>query len=525
MNITLQNLSFRSSVSGNFKKQKKQNDQVFTPVANPQTKVPSSLLDKNYNCLLAKRNKVSFGNNLPAVPHNFPVGKKIASVMQVLKDEDIILVGNNSKEAKDLLKESVGAVNKVIKRLFLIEDKEVNGAFAITQNEGLPSIINLNKKPMCLESSDELNKYIVKKGETSILCKDDKIFSNGKEINIPQEVTDDLAMIRKIAVQPFDFSNQDKKAVQNLNAKHLDQLVASGSTPFATKKITFKDVGGQDKAIEELKKAIIYPIKYPSAYKNRVINRGTVLTGGPGTGKSLMAQALANEADAHYIKLNGVEMESKWVGESEENWRNLFAEAKEHQPSVIFIDEFDAVAKKRQGSETSRYDDKVVNQLLTLMSDAEKGEFGNVFVVVATNKLQLLDDAIVRSGRFGNHITVEKPDLKGCKHIFNIHSQNKAVSDKVNVDEFAQKLHAQKTSGADIAFIVDIANDKAFNRLGVFEKMEAGTFEDKDIENLKIEPEDLENALENFKARANVGDKEKERPVIGYKRTEQVQKS
>jgi len=514
MNITLQNLSFGYSVSGNFKKQKKQNEPVFSPIVRPEPEVPQSLLDKNYNCLLVKKSNINFGNSLPSVPLNFPVGKKIASVMQVLKDEDIILVGNNAKEAKSLLKESLGAVNKVIKRLFLIEDSSFKGAFAITQEEGIPSVLNLNKAPITLQSPSSSNKISVKKGESAILFREDKIGINGSQIDIPLNDSEDLSMIRFLSVKPFDFSNQDKKVLENLNIKHLDQLDVAEGEVIAEKKIKFADVGGQDKAIAELKKAIIYPIKYPSAYKNNIINRGTILTGGPGTGKTLLAQALANEADAHYIQLNGLEMESKWVGESEANWRNLFSEAKEHQPCIIFIDEFDAVAKKREGSSTSRYDDKVVNQLLTLMSDAEKGKFGNVFVVVATNKIDLLDDAIVRSGRFGKHIPVEKPDLKGCKHIFDIHSQNKPISESLNIEEFSQKLYAQKTSGADIAHIVNEANANAYERIGVFEKMESGSYTDKDVEDFKIEPEDFEKALDDFKAQSKPANKT--RPVVGF---------
>lgn len=518
MNITLQNLSFKSLGTVNSKKHKKQDEQVFVPVVRPPQTIPQSLLDKNYNSLLVKKSNINFGSSLPAVPNNIPIGKKIASAMQILKDEDLILVGNNAQEAKDLLKESVKSVNKVIKRLFLIEDNSVKGAFAITQNDGIPSILNLNKKPIFLK--DDKQQYIVKKGDSCFFTERDKIVTDGIEINLEENEKDNLSMIRALSVKPFDFSKQDNKIIENLNAKHLEQIGAEADIQELGRKVTFADVGGQDKAIAELKKGIIYPVKYPSAYKNNIVNRGFILTGGPGTGKTLLAEALANEVDAHFIQLNGLEMESKWVGESEENWRNLFADAKEHQPSIIFIDEFDAVAKKREGSTSSRYDDKVVNQLLTLMSDAEKGKMGNVFVVVATNKLDLLDEAVTRSGRFGKHIPVEKPDLKGCKQIFDIHSKNKPVSEKVNVDDFVQKLYGQKTSGADIAHIVNEANTKAYDRLGIFEKMELGTFDEKDIDELKIEPEDFENALNDFKAQ-NQAKATKERAIVGYKRYEQ----
>lgn len=508
MKVTLQNLSFRSSHI-NSKKQK-ETEPVFVPVAPSKPTVPPSFLDKNHNSLLVKKNNINFKGSSAVCP--VPLGKKIASVMDILREEDLILVANNAKDAKKSLKESLGSFNKVIKRLFLIEDNKMTGAFAIAQDEGIPEILNLNQKMITLETLGR--KRQVKKGDSVILFNEDKIITDGVAIQIKRDPQDNLSEIRALSVTPFDFSKQDKKAIENLNLKHIDKLDEAEPEVLSEKKVKFADVGGQDKAIAELKKAIIYPIKYPSAYKNNIINRGTVLTGGPGTGKTLLAKALANEANANFIELNGLEMESKWVGESEKNWRELFAQAKEQQPSIIFIDEFDAVARKREGTSSSRYDDKVVNQLLTLMSDAEKGKFGDVFVVVATNKIDLLDDAIVRSGRFGKHVPVEKPDLKGCKHIFDIHSQNKPVSEKLNIDEFAQKLFDQKTSGADIAHIVNEANSNAYERSGVFEKMENDTFTDSDIEDLKIEPEDFEKALNDFKAQSNPI--KKERVVVGF---------
>lgn len=245
------------------------------------------------------------------------------------------------------------------------------------------------------------------------------------------------------------------------------------------------------------KKSVIYPLKYPKAFK--VMNHGVMLVGGPGTGKSLLAEAVANESGASFIKLNGLEMESKWVGESEENWRVLFASAKENQPSIIFIDEIDAVAKQREGSTTSRHDDKVVNQLLTLMSDLEK-DGDNIFVIGATNKDDLLDEALVRSGRFGKMISVPNPDLEGCRMIFDIHSKDKKLSDDFDRDLFSKKLYDAGVNGADIAAVVEDAQTNAYLRNGIFDKMENGTFDYSDIEELTIEPEDFEFALDALKA-------------------------
>lgn len=477
------------------------NSQVTSGSSTNELTFKTNLLDlmnSNYNQLMVNKSRVSFGDNLPVpVDPVSPLEKKIGAVLPLMSNDDVILVGPNLKVAQKMFKDSIGAVNKVISKVYFIEEKALKASFAIDKNnKGMNELINLDKMPIFLNSRGQ--KYSIKTGEPAFLEEFDKITVGGQHITIAPDYTSSTESYSKLGIQEFDFSKKDQKAVSNINVKHLAQLSGEELTEKGSRKIRFADIGGQDKAIKELKKAIIYPMKFPSAYKNNIINRGTILAGGPGTGKTLLAQALANETDAYYIQLNGLEMESKWVGESEENWRKLFQEAKDNQPSIIFIDEFDAVAKNREGSSASRYDDKVVNQLLTLMSDLEKGN-DDVFVIVATNKLELLDDAIVRSGRFGKHITVDKPDLVGCKSILNIHSKNKPISSDFKPDDFIKELYAAKVSGADIAQIVNDANANAYERMGIFEKMENDTYQESDIENLKIEPEDFYKAIDDFK--------------------------
>ena len=189
-------------------------------------------------------------------------------------------------------------------------------------------------------------------------------------------------------------------------------------------------------------------------------------------------------------------MESKWVGESEENWRNLFELARENQPSIIFIDEFDAVAKKRSGKDV--YGDKVVNQLLTLMSDVEKNG-DDIYVIAATNKLNMLDDAITRSGRFGQHIEVKAPDtLDGILKIFDIHTRNKSLASDIDKNKLAKELLDMKTTGADISHIVNAANENAFERTGIYKKMEDGSFTKSDIDSLEITSADFSKAVDDF---------------------------
>jgi len=512
MPITLQNFSCNfAGISTPQKHSKPQEKSILSP--SPQSGFPSraALVDKNYNQLLVKKHSnVNFKGNPGGFC--FPLAKKVSSAVQRYEHGHIILVGKDLPQSQKLLKQSIESFDSVIKKVFFIQDDSIKGAVAFKKNsKGFTELVNLNKDNIKIVGDKPMKTYFAKKGDSLFLSEGDMVSIGDTSFKFSYEENNSLTMIRDLSVKEFDFSQQNKTLINNINKNHIEQLLPAQAKSLE-RKLTFKDVGGQDKAIEELKKSIIYPIKYPSAYKNQIINRGTILAGGPGTGKTLLAQALANETNAHYIQLNGLEMESKWVGESEKNWRNLFDQAKEHEPAVIFIDEFDAVARKRAGSETSRYDDKVVNQLLTLMSDAEKGKFGNVFVIVATNKLDLLDDAIVRSGRFGKHIQVEKPDLKGCKSILGIHSQNKTVSNLFNPDIFAEKLHKSQTSGADIAHIVNEANSNAFERSGIYKKMEEGTFQEADIETLKIEPEDFDKALDAF----NLQNKNKQRNPIGF---------
>ena len=145
-----------------------------------------------------------------------------------------------------------------------------------------------------------------------------------------------------------------------------------------------------------------------------------ILFGPPGCGKTMIAKAIANEIQAHFISVKGPELLNKYYGQSEENLRTLFEEASEMQPSIIFFDEIDAIAQKRSSEDNLRIEAKFVNQLLTLMDGIE--DYGSVCVIAATNRPELLDSALLRPGRFDYQLNVPKPDKEGCKTIFEINS-------------------------------------------------------------------------------------------------------
>lgn len=457
-----------------------------------------SLLDTNYNSLLIKSSPITFRQKSQGSIKDMPLDEKLSTASSILAPNEIVLAGKSLDEAKSNLLDSLSTFPELISKIYFVEDDNLSGSFAIgLQNGDIPYIRNLSKEPIFGEVDDK--NFFINKGETRFIYENSSFKSgaSGEPFSINYGLDVNKNNIDETGVRVFDFSDMDNETVMGLNKKHIESI-ATGTEEEKkeVKKITFADVGGQDKAIDEIKKSVIYPLKYPKAFK--VMNHGVMLVGGPGTGKSLLAEAVANESGASFIKLNGLEMESKWVGESEENWRVLFASAKENQPSIIFIDEIDAVAKQREGSTTSRHDDKVVNQLLTLMSDLEKNG-DNIFVIGATNKDDLLDEALVRSGRFGKMISVPNPDLEGCRMIFDIHSKDKKLSDDFDRDLFSKKLYDAGVNGADIAAVVEDAQTNAYLRNGIFDKMENGTFDYSDIEELTIEPEDFEFALEALK--------------------------
>lgn len=450
-----------------------------------------NLLNKNYN-------QITFGVN-PKDSLNLvmqiPLQDRIASIMEKYVHGDLILVGKKIHKAKERMLNNVDNLDSVIKRVFFIPDDNIHGYLAFSKTkEGFNQVINLNDFELVLlsKSGDKSeclmpnNSFFVFDGDT--ICVQDRFF-----IDIKEKSDADLTGFRKNFCETKDFTKDINAELQKLNKKVLYRL--SKEAKQEPTKVMFKDVGGQDALIEDLKKSIIYPLKYPAMYENFDINRGFILHGPPGTGKTHIARALANEADVNFVSLNGVEMESKWVGESEENWRNLFEEAKQKQPSIIFIDEFDAIAKARGGKDV--YGDKVVNQILTLMTDLDNNA-ENVFVIGATNNFSALDGAIIRSGRFSKHLEVKMPDLDGTKKILDIHTQKKPLAAEVDKDKLAQRLYDLKTSGADIKYIVNEAHSVGYERAGIYEKMENNTLNGRDINAFRIKNEDFDKAIDKF---------------------------
>ncbi|MBD3353888.1 MAG: AAA family ATPase, partial [Candidatus Lokiarchaeota archaeon] len=211
--------------------------------------------------------------------------------------------------------------------------------------------------------------------------------------------------------------------------------------------ITYDDIGGLSDVLQKVREMIELPLKHPELFQRVNIDppKGVLLYGPPGTGKTLLARAVSQEANAHFITINGPEVMSKFYGESEQNLKKIFIEAEKNAPSIIFIDEIDSIAPKRENV-TGEVERRVVAQLLAEM-DGLKAR-GKVIVIGATNRIDSLDPALRRPGRFDREIELMVPDRDGRKEIFQIHTRGMPLASDVALDEYANISHG--FVGADI---------------------------------------------------------------------------
>ena len=222
------------------------------------------------------------------------------------------------------------------------------------------------------------------------------------------------------------------------------------------KKVTFKDVAGNESAKQDLTEIVDF-LKSPKKYEKlgAKIPRGVLLAGDPGTGKTLMARAVAGEADVPFFSISGSEFAEMFVGVGASRVRDLFSRAKKNAPSIIFIDEIDAVAHKRDArGGAGREDEQTLNQILVEMDGFDNDS--GVIVMAATNRVDMLDKALLRPGRFDRHVNVTLPERKDRLEILKVHFKGKPVEENVDLESLAKKTAG--SSGADLA---NIANEAA----------------------------------------------------------------
>ncbi len=264
-------------------------------------------------------------------------------------------------------------------------------------------------------------------------------------------------------------------------------------------RVTYEDIGDLEEAKQKIREMIELPLKHPELFRRLGIEppKGVLLYGPPGTGKTLLAKAVANESGAHFIAINGPEIMSKYYGESEARLREVFKEAQENAPSIIFIDEIDAIAPRRE-EVTGEVERRVVAQLLALMDGLQSR--GQVIVIGATNRPEALDPALRRPGRFDREIAIRVPDKRGRREILQVHTRNMPLADDVDLDELASLTHG--FTGADLAALCREAAMHALRRFLPKIDLEKEVIPAEVLENLKVTREDFMEALKDIQPSA-----------------------
>ena len=257
--------------------------------------------------------------------------------------------------------------------------------------------------------------------------------------------------------------------------------------------INYEDIGGLDDAIKKIRELVEIPMKHPEIFERLGIEppKGILLHGPPGTGKTLLAKAVANESEANFILLNGPEIMSKFYGESEKKIRDIFEEAEKTAPTIIFIDEIDAIAPKREDAQ-GEVERRVVSQLLTMM-DGLKSR-GKVVVIGATNRPDAMDEALRRPGRFDRELEISVPDKNGRLQVLKIHTRNMPLDKKVSLDELSSITHG--FVGADLEALTKEAAMSVLRKVLPQMKLDAEEKIPQDIlEKLIVKQEDFNDAL------------------------------
>jgi transitional endoplasmic reticulum ATPase len=301
------------------------------------------------------------------------------------------------------------------------------------------------------------------------------------EIDLDEEKVSS-EILQKIQITSEDF----RDALKEVRPSALREVQVQ------TPNVSWDDVGGLDQLKEELREAVEWPIKYKEAfdYVNVESPKGILLHGPPGTGKTLIAKALAKTTESNFINIKGPELLSKWVGESEKGVREIFRKARQAAPCIIFLDEVDALVPRRgSGGSGSHVTENVVSQILTEIDGLE--ELHNVLIIGATNRIDIVDEALLRPGRFDRIIEVPNPDAKGRQHIFEIHTKKKPLSTDVKIAKLVELTDG--FSGAEIAAVA--------NRAAIVALKRYVSGKSQNIKEIKITQQDLIDAVDKVRPR------------------------
>ncbi len=326
-------------------------------------------------------------------------------------------------------------------------DREIE--IGIPDRDGRLEILFIHTRGMPLNKDVDLNKLADRThgfvgADISALVKESAMQSLRRvlpDINLEEEEEVPLEILQSIDVTNEDFLN----ALRTVEPSALREVFVE------VPNVTWGDIGGLEEVKKEMRRAVEWPLKFKGLYKsmNAQAPKGILLYGAPGTGKTLIAKAVAHESEANFISVKGPEILSKWVGESEKAIREIFRKARQAAPCVIFLDEIDSITPVRGRSTDSGVTERVISQILTEIDGLV--ELRNVMVIAASNRPDMIDPALLRPGRFDRLVKVISPNFEGRKQIFEIHLKDAPLADNVDIDNLARETEG--FSGADIASI------------------------------------------------------------------------
>jgi len=314
---------------------------------------------------------------------------------------------------------------------------------------------------------------------------------NNFPVTIDDTILISIGISREITFKVISLRPKGICIIKQETSLHISEH-ATEEEEIGSNYMTYEDVGGLDREIQRVREMVELPLRHPSLFKRLGIDppKGILLRGPPGCGKTLLARAVANESEAYFISINGPEIMSKFYGESEKKLRKLFIEAEEKSPSIIFIDEIDAIAPKRE-TVTGEVERRVVAQLLALMDGLHSR--GKVIVIGATNRPNSLDPALRRPGRFDREIEIKVPNEKGRREVFQIHTRNMPLDNKISIKEYSQITHG--FVGADIMAVCREAAMAALRRYLPRIDLDSDMIDPELLEQMEVTKDDFNQAL------------------------------